>query len=501
MPASLAYIQSSFRTSAALNCSTIYKMAGSPEVPRPTHSSKPSFALSINTYRSDTWNWNKHSANADIEAQRTPRMCFASIRYLILSVYRRIFTLVYCANAVAFIIIMVKSRSKLVAFVNAAGINLLVCGLARHPLVVNAIFRTVCRIPTSAPFALRKRAAEAYCYGGMHSGCGVAAFLWYTGLVALMSREFCINPDSGVVTIPVIVLSYVLLVVLIAMIVVAHPSFRAKRHDYFELTHRFSAWSAVALFLTLLLVFSDQARKVQGVSLGQYLIELPAFWVVLLIVATIIHPWLLLRRVTVTPEVLSSHAIRLHLNHADTAFGKVIALTEHPLRDWHSFATFPDPDGKSFSCIVSKAGDWTARCIDEKPTKLWKRGVLMYGFIHVMRVFTRVVVVATGSGMGPCLSFLSEKRRPPLRVIWQTRNPKKTYGPDVLKLVHQLDPDPLLIDTGNSGRVDMVPIIQEAFREFDAEAVCVISNSWLTRKIVFELKTSGVPAFGPIFDS
>jgi ferredoxin-NADP reductase len=125
----------------------------------------------------------------------------------------------------------------------------------------------------------------------------------------------------------------------------------------------------------------------------------------------------------------------------------------------------------------------------------------MYGFIHVMRVFCRVLVVATGSGIGPVLSFLSEKKRPPLRIIWQTRNPNRTYGRDVLNLVRQLDPNPLLIDTGNSGRVDMVPIVQETLREFDAEAVCVISNPRLTGKIVFELKASGVPAFGPIFDS
>lgn len=61
----------------------------------------------------------------------------------------------------------------------------------------------------------------------------------------------------------------------------------------------------------------------------------------------------------------------------------------------------------------------------------WKRGTLMYGFIHVMRVFRRVVIIATGSGIGPCLSWLSEKNRPPLRVLWQTRNPGRTYGSEI----------------------------------------------------------------------
>ncbi|KAG0156826.1 hypothetical protein PDIDSM_4007 [Penicillium digitatum] len=470
--------------------------------PSPTHASKPSFATSVNTYLSDsTLDWSKSSEKADVEAQNRPRRSFSSIRYLILTIYRRLFSLVYCANAVAFVIVMIRSQQKLLAFINAAGINLLVCGLARHPLVVNAIFRGICCISPSAPLWLRKRAAEAYQYGGVHSGCGLAAFLWYAGLVALISKEYWLNEDSRTVTVSVIVLSYALLVDLVAIIAVAYPTFRAKLHNYFELIHRFGSWLAVALFLALLLVFSDQARHSQRLSLGQYLLRLPAFWFILVIVVSIVHPWLLLRRVQVLPEHLSSHAIRLQFDHTSTAFGKVLALSNHPLKDWHSFATFPHPDGRSFSCIVSKAGDWTTQCIDQKPTHLWKRGVLMYGFIHVMRVFRRVVVVATGSGIGPCLSFLSEKNRPQLRVIWQTRNPSRTYGPDVLGLVHQLDPNPLIVDTSTSGRMDMVPIIQELVREIDAEAVCVISNARLTKQVVFELKASGVIAFGPIFDS
>lgn len=50
-------------------------------------------------------------------------------------------------------------------------------------------------------------------------------------------------------------------------------------------------------------------------------------------------------------------------------------------------------------------------------------------------------------------------------------------------------------------RVDMVPIVQRQVQEFDAEAVCVISNPVLTAKIVYELESRGIPAFGPIFDS
>lgn len=125
----------------------------------------------------------------------------------------------------------------------------------------------------------------------------------------------------------------------------------------------------------------------------------------------------------------------------------------------------------------------------------------MYGFIHIMRVFCRVVVVAMGSRIRPCLSFLGEKNRPQLQLIWQTWNRNRTYGPDILSLVNQLCLNPPVVDTGSSGQVDIVPIFQELVREIDTEAVCVISNPGLTKRVVFELKARGVLAFGPIFDS
>jgi hypothetical protein len=440
----------------------------------------------------------------DLEAQSESKRTkgYAFVRYTLLDIYRRLFSLVFFANLAVFIAVIVTDRS-LLSFVNAAAANLVVCGLARQPLIVNAIFLTVCSIPRSAPLRLRRIAAKAYHYGGVHSGCGIAAFVWYVGLVALASQQYWFPGDTDpiILSTAVVVLSYIILVLLLAIIVVAYPAFRFRRHDYFELTHRFSGWLVVALFLALLILFANDARRAQGLSLGRYVIQLPAFWFLMVTIVAIVHPWLLLRRVRVQPEVLSRHAVRLHFDHTTTAFGKGIQLSKHPLQDWHGFATFPNPDGKSFSCLVSKAGDWTADCIQNPPTHLWKRGVLIYGFAYAMRVFRKVIVVTTGSGIGPCLSFLGDEHRPSLRVVWQTRAPLQTYGQAVIDLVKRMDPKPLVIDTNECGRVNMLPIIQRLVDDFEAEAVCVISNPVLTKKLVFGLEERGVPAFGPIFDS
>lgn len=436
---------------------------------------------------------------AQVEVRKKSR--FSAIRYTILDIYRRLFTLVFCANIAVFIAIMVTDR-KLLALGNAAAANLLACGLARQPLVVNSIFLIVCSIPRSAPLRLRRIASKVYHYGGVHSGCGVAALVWYVGFVALVSQEYW-SPPGGKRTISAapVILAYILLALLALIITVAYPLFRFKRHDYFELTHRFTGWVVILLFVALVVVFGHEVCQAEQKSLGRYLIEFPAFWLLMVAAAAIIHPWVFLRKVKVEPEYLSPHAVRLHFDYTNTSFGKGTQLSKHPLRDWHGFATFPDPDNVGFSCLVSKAGDWTDACIKEQPTHLWKRGVLVYGFAYAMRVYKRVVVVTTGSGIGPCLSFLGDDHRPNLRVVWQTRTPLKTYGQGIMNLVSQMDPDPVIIDTRESGRIDMSPIVRRVAQEHDAEAVCVISNPMLTKKIVYELEATGTPAFGPIFDS
>lgn len=467
----------------------------------------------------------------DIEAQKPKcqsksRAYWNFLRYTALDVYRRLFSFIFLANLAVFIAIMITDQSSLLAFVNATAANLTVCGLMRQPLVVNTIYLVICSIPRSAPLRLRRIASKAFHLGGVHSGCGVASFVWYVGLVALISKHYWFpddhdldhdsSPDAAhqqvAISTAVVVIAYIILMLLLFIMAAAYPAFRFRHHNGFELTHRFSAWAVVALFLALLLVFSDHARRAEDLSLGRYLIRLPAFWLLIVVITAIVHPYLLLRRVKVEPEPLSKHAIRLHMNHARTRFGLGIQLAKNPLWDWHSFATFPDraaekgPDptlqsSDSFSCLISKAGDWTADTIEHPPQYLWKRGVLVYGFAYVMRLYKKIIVVTTGSGIGPCLSFLGDGNRPAMRVLWQTRSPLKTYGQGIIDLVKQMDPDPLVMDTDLTGRVDMVPIIERMASEVGAEAVCVVSNPRLTKKLVYELETRGLVAMGPIFDS
>lgn len=424
---------------------------------------------------------------------------YARFRWTVFTVYRRLFSTVFVANLIAFIYAAARNRN-LEHFVNAAAINLLGVGLARHALVVNLMFDCLCSLPRSAPLWLRRLAAKIFHYGGIHSGCGVSTAMWYIGFIVLLSMEAADPGISAEVTPAILTLAWTILLLLLAIIIAAYPVFRFKNHNWFEFTHRFSGWIAIGLFWPLLFLFAQKARG--SMSLGGYMTRLPAFWIIIILTMAIIHPWLYLRKVPVVAEPISSHAIRLHFDFMEIKFGKGFAISRHPLRDWHGFAQFGDLDGKGFSALVSKVGDWTTRCIEDPPTHVWKRGIPITGFGYCMKMFRSFIIVTTGSGIGPCLSFILLKDRPPMRVMWQTRSPLKTYGQGILDCVSNLDPNPVIIDSDKTGkRQDMLPLILDLVKHAGAEAVLVVSNPVFTRRIIFELEARNIPAYGPLFDS
>ncbi|KAF5342172.1 hypothetical protein D9611_001505 [Ephemerocybe angulata] len=148
----------------------------------------------------------------------------------------------------------------------------------------------------------------------------------------------------------------------------------------------------------------------------------------------------------------------------------------------------------------TKCGDWTKETIKNPPTKLWTRGYPLHGLLYTSRLFKRIVVVATGSGIGPCLSLLYADVTP-RRVFWSTPNPEQTYGAKVMKAVLKADPDALVWNTKERGRPDMVALTYQLVLDSNAEAVFIISNPKLTRKVVYGMETRGIPAYGAIFDS
>jgi NAD(P)H-flavin reductase len=128
---------------------------------------------------------------------------------------------------------------------------------------------------------------------------------------------------------------------------------------------------------------------------------------------------------------------------ARTGTGTAIRITDSPLKEWHAFATIREPGRSGFSLIVSRAGDWTSKVIDNPPTKLWVRGIPTHGFLRVVPLFRRMILVATGSGIGPCANAIFEDRIP-VRLLWASPNARETFGDEFVDQLLRYAPDAVL---------------------------------------------------------
>ncbi|MGB1236561.1 MAG: hypothetical protein ACPG4U_00045 [Pseudomonadales bacterium] len=374
--------------------------------------------------------------------------------------------------------------------------NLVLAVLVRQQYVINAFFWLATRAPTSWPLTIRWTLGKVYHYGGLHKGGAIAGTLWFLAfaLLAGYMQYFEHSTLSGLST----GLSYGIAFLLLTITGFAHKQIRAKYHDMFERSHRFGGWLALVLFWAL--TVSLQAERVNGPLLDG-LIHSANFWLLTLLSASIALPWLRLRRVRVEIDTPSNHVAIAKFDHGVTPFaGSSTAISLNPLTEWHHFANAPSPDSQGFRLVISRAGDWTGRFIDKPPSHVWVKGISQAGVAYIEVLFKKVVYVATGSGIGPVLPHLLAQKVP-IKLIWSTRNPRKTYGDALVDEILSVQPDTLIWDTDASGKPNLAELAYRASRQFDAEAVICISNEKLTWQVVCAMETRGIPAYGAIWDS
>lgn len=369
--------------------------------------------------------------------------------------------------------------------------------LIRQQYVINLLFKIATSVPTSWPLSIRWTMGKVYHFGGIHMGGALMGTVWFAIFVGGLTYHFA-NGLAGV-SMDLLVATYILVALLVMMIVFAIPTIRAKFHNNFELTHRFGGWSALLLFWVQTVLFVNANRG--AVSLGSALISSFGFWVLVLVTVSIILPWLRLKKVDVDIVTPSNHVALVRFNHGVTPFaGSSTTVSRSPLTEWHSFANVPSPHEEGFRLTISRAGDWTGQFIDDKPQKVWVKGIPTAGVGNIDKLFKRVVWIATGSGIGPTLPHLLSQEVP-ARLVWSTRSARKTYGDELVDEILEVEPDALIWNTDERGRPDLVQLAYQAVQEFDAEAVIVISNQKLTRKVVYGMESRGIPAYGAIWDS
>lgn len=280
----------------------------------------------------------------------------------------------------------------------------------------------------------------------------------------------------------------------------AYPSLRRSYHNSFESIHRFAGWSVLLTFWVNTIIVALDIHQVSSATTWHSLIKSPSFWFLSGTTVSIISPWFRLHHISVEPDQLSEHAIRLHFNYFRMPFCAILRFSTSPFLEWHSFATIPDANHTTASVVISGAGDWTNTQIAKLPTKIWIRGPPVRNFLYTSRLFRSIVLVATGSGIGPCLSLIAAKLTP-IRILWSTRDPIQTYGQEIVDMVRAADKHAVIWNTTGRERPSLPKEALRLYNESEAEAVCVVSNRTGTNEVVRSLASRGIPVYGAIFDS
>ncbi|CAE6374122.1 unnamed protein product, partial [Rhizoctonia solani] len=358
----------------------------------------------------------------DIPEKMEPKYV-RNLRHIVFTLYRRLFGVVFIVNMSIFIYALVEGGLPANEIGTIVVGNICAAVLMRQDYVLNLIFNIACAVPKSWPLAIRRVAGRIYHHGGAHSGSAISAIIWLIYFTVEVTRDIVRHRGASVAT---VVMTYLVLSLLLSMIWFAYPKRRSTAHDNFERTHRFFGWAATALVWALIILLTND-YKAPEVSLARVLRTNASFWMICVITLAIMSSWLRLRKVNVRSVVLSNHAIRLYFDYTTPKTGHFVRISKSPLMEWHSFATIQEPNTPGFSLVVSRAGDWTGETIKNPPTQLWVRGVPTYGVLRIVPLFRRLVIVATGSGIGPCVPAIFEQRTP-MRLLWTSPDVRKTFG-------------------------------------------------------------------------
>lgn len=332
--------------------------------------------------------------------------------------------------------------------------------------------------------------------GGVHSGCGVSSIAWlvYALLLTLMDPQ---KRSPAIVAIASAILALLCLSSLAAF-----PLVRHLHHNVFERTHRFAGWTALSLlwaFLILTLTY-DPITKSYNEDLGSRLLQTQEFWFTAAITFLIILPWVTVRRVPVQISAPSGHASIIKFS-GGVKPGLLGRISPSPLSEWHAFGIISDGE-KEHMMLAGAVGDFTKSLVSDPPSHLWIRGVHFAGLPYLVNMYERALVVATGSGICVFLSFLLQRNRADVHLVWVAKGIEENFGKEIKEMVNGYPKEKVIVhDTAVLGRPNVAEVTVKAAREWKAEVVIVTSNPEGSRDVVNACKSVGIAAFGPIWDS
>lgn len=127
----------------------------------------------------------------------------------------------------------------------------------RNEHVINGLYHAaLASAPRSAPLWWRRLCSKVYCFGGIHSGAGVAASIWFMTITTLLVKGFDRRKNLRT-ELPALVVAICTWILLVAIIAFASPQIRHRLHNSFEQVHRYCGWMVVVLLWVETMILGD----------------------------------------------------------------------------------------------------------------------------------------------------------------------------------------------------------------------------------------------------
>ena len=329
-----------------------------------------------------------------------------------------------------------------------------------------------------------------YHLGQLHRAMAIAGVAWLAVAAAVALSS---SPAAGVASVGV-------LAILVVVARTARDRVRPSRHNRFESVHRLGGWAALGILAVL--VPLQVARSLPPGSGLAGLLRAPSVLLLAALVMLVAHPWLGVRRLRAEFLAVTAEVVVVALP-GRRMLGEFVRVSREG-REWHSFAvaTTGGEGADRYCLVIRRAGDWTERLASDvehgrAPARLWVRRMRGYGFMYHAQAYRRVLMVATGAGIGPVLPYLLGRSPVQLECLWIGRGHRAAMGPDLVDRV-LAGGSVTLIDTSR-GRPDVGACVAGIAHRF--EAVFVVSNDVVRDSVARACQALGVPWYGPTFDS
>lgn len=369
--------------------------------------------------------------------------------------------------------------------VEASLLNFVVAVAARHDGVVRGAF-------VLGRFVRSYRLHQlTYHLGQLHRATAIAGTVWLAiALVVLATSGAYVAAAIGAAVLPI----------LLAMAWTARDRLRHRRHERFEVVHRYGGWTALAILTGLIIQQAVASSPPNGgivAVLGQ-----PAVGLLAAVLALVVHPWVGVQRLRC--EILSvTDQVVIVALRGRRSRGEFVRVSREG-REWHSFAvaTCGGEGADRYCLVIRRAGDWTERLArdaecGQQPTHLLVRRMRGCGFMYHAQTHTKALIVATGAGIGPVLPYLLGSAGRQLQCLWIARDHRASVGDDLVSRV-LAGGNVTLLDS-SSGRPEISAHVAEHAPRFDA--VFVVSNEHVRDEVARVCQRLNIPWYGPTFDS